>query len=377
MSINKLYSAAMSGTRLTIAEKTVKIAIGVGKLAATGGLSLDTAKTVIDILKDGESLKAKFTSDEKKLAAAIERTVEQRIAEAEANPEIARGTAHDLRARFDQALDHSIPDAETLRDAALDAALEADRTAWQVIGLMHLQIMSRAPEALRPYYADPNSADSRFFAAVLFSALQPLFADDAYLDGLGRAISGRMLADLGGLKQAAADLKAGQEAGFADLGAQLAEMKALLAARPGATGSDLRALEAEIAPLEAEKSENAARIVNLLRLLLDRDIPPERWAQSLAEAETRARALLDGDAYRLPNEAGEDEREAVAAARAALALRDFATAEAHLRRARDLGRARRRDAVEMLAAQDAAETAAIAETRKAALDYRGAAALYA
>jgi hypothetical protein len=108
----------MFGKRLTIAEKTVKIAIGVGKLAATGGLSLDTAKTVIDMLKDGQSLYGKLTREQKLAQSPMSSGPwRQRLAEAEASPEAVSGAAPVTTCApgFEQALDHCIPAPEALQ----------------------------------------------------------------------------------------------------------------------------------------------------------------------------------------------------------------------------------------------------------------------
>ncbi|MEM6664450.1 MAG: hypothetical protein AAF666_19990 [Pseudomonadota bacterium] len=140
-------------------------------------------------------------------------------------------------------------------------------------------------------------------------------------------------------------------------------------------GSEVARLNDQIDQITARHAEDRDATANLLGLLLDREITPDRWVQEVERAEAEVRRLLDQQ-YTLPNEASEAERDLIGRARAALERFDFETAEALRREIREIGRRRRRDAQKMMAAQDAAETAEIAATVSAALDYPRAAELY-
>ena len=190
----------MIGQPLSLAEKSVKIAIGVGKLAVTGGLTLDSAKHAVDALKNGHDIYASLAATAPDLTRTITATLTARMDALAASPEM-NAAAHDRRAHFEQALDHCIPAPEALRDAALDAALDPTDTSRAVIALMRQRLLAQGPPILTRYYRDPTSLDSRFFAAVLTAALVPFFADEAQHEALGRAIDSRLLGDVADLKR--------------------------------------------------------------------------------------------------------------------------------------------------------------------------------
>jgi hypothetical protein len=66
---------------------------------------------------------------------------------------------------------------------------------------MRKRLLADPREKLVTYYIDPESADAHFFNDILKTALIPFFDDDTFFADLDRAISARMLADLGDIKQ--------------------------------------------------------------------------------------------------------------------------------------------------------------------------------
>ena len=130
-------------------------------------------------------------------------------------------------------------------------------------------------------------------------------------------------------------------------------------------------LERQVVRLKEQLRHDRDATARLLRLLLERDFPPDKWETALIEAETIAQELLER-VSRIPTDDSPVIRELKLQAQRAAASHDYDRAELLLRRIRG----NRREARYKLATEEAEAAADIAAARVARLDYRGASDLY-
>jgi len=347
---------------ISAADKLVKVTLGITTLLF-GESRVDAAKDIMAVITNGKALHADLTAKEHDIATALLDRAEKRFKALAGRPDFSPERLRTAKIHMDQALEHCIPTRETL--AALD--LDAERITEEMIETA----IGALPEAeFAVFYASDDAEQRysrRFFAEVTAPFLKELLSDRAVIDNMVPALWRDALETAHRTERKADEIK--------DDTAAIREMMKQLVAQSD-SGVAQRQLEAQVKELEEKHAEDREAVVNLLKLLLDRHVPPEQWQSALADTERRAEELLASD-YRIPNDATEREIELTGDARAALERRDFARAEELRREIRDLGRARRSDAVEMLAAQDAAETSEIAATVAASLDYQRASTLYA
>ncbi len=341
---------------ISTADKLVKVTLGITKLIV-GDSRLDAAKDIMDVITNGKALHADLTASERDIATALLARAEKRFKKLAGRPDFPRERLRTAKIHMEQALEHCIPAPDTLAALGLDAKRITEEMIKTAIGA--------APEAEFAVYYASGDAEQRFSRRFFVEATEPflkeLLADPEVTVKLAPTLWAELLGVVHTIDTTTRDTK---------------KMVRQLLERSGNTDAARAELKAQVAALEEKHAEDRAAVANLLKILLDQQIEPEHWETALAEAERRAEELLTSDT-RIPNDASEREIELTGEARAALQRRDFARAEELRREARDLGRARRRDAVEMPAAQDAAETSEIAATVAAGLDYRRASALYA
>lgn len=170
---------------LSVAEKVVKIALAVGKIAVTGGLDFATAKTAIELAKTGRSLWDDLTEDQREFAKRLEKAVETRMAALEESADHSPDELHDARVHLEQALTYASPDP----DFVVEAGLDADRMGRV---MLEAAIAAGPSHEFARYYAT-ESFSRRFFLDIVKSALQPLFDDPAFVERIAPALWRRQL----------------------------------------------------------------------------------------------------------------------------------------------------------------------------------------
>lgn len=261
-----------------------------------------------------------------------------------------------------------IPQDETARDRliATDALLNGEALADA--------LLARAPGDSRFH----GESEREYFTAVVTRTWDGLRREPAFYATLKSYVDEEVLSRLvvvegkiDEVKSATAEIKDQNEIQLAEIAELRAEIVQLNVERDGlaAEATTNAFLTKEIEKARRAHDDDLATVANLLKILLNEEIRPEQFGDALARAEANAEALLE-EIRRIPNDESPELRDLRLAAEAALKNRDFDEAERLRRERYEVRRHENRRT-------EAADIGAIADVRKARLDYRGAAALYA